>query len=90
VLRRNPDRVRKHDRESPTRAFTVGDLQEAVELARASGLGEDARVFVQTRRGRRNRRYVAEMRLASVDWLDPADDYRVLLLVSRRQWRLRP
>jgi hypothetical protein len=83
-------RRRKNVREQPDRVFTLGDLQEAVDLARASGLADDAPVWVQTRRGRRDRRYVSEMRLASVDWLDPADDFRVVLLVARRNWRLRP
>jgi hypothetical protein len=81
---------RKQEREHPTRPFTVGDLQEAVDLAHASGLSDDAAVFVQTRLGRRRRRFVAEMRLGSVDWIDPADDYRVLLLVTRSEWRRRP
>ena len=81
---------RKREREHPTRNFTVGDLQELVELARASGLRDDAPVYVQTRLGLRRRRFVAEMRLGSVDWLDPTDDFRVLLLVARREWRLRP
>jgi hypothetical protein len=84
VFRRNVPR------EQPERVFTVGDLQEAVDRAHAAGLGDDAPVYVQTRRGLRNRRFVAEMRLADVDWLDPADNYRVLLLVARRDWRLRP
>jgi hypothetical protein len=78
------------ERENPTRVFTVGDLQEAVDAARLAGLHDDAPVWVQTRRGRRERREVAEMRLATVDWLDPADDFRVLLLVARKQWRPRP
>jgi hypothetical protein len=76
-------------REEPTRVFTVGDLQEVVDLARAAGLFDDAPVWVQTRRGRKMRREIAEMRLGTVDWLDPADDYRVLLLVARSQWRRR-
>jgi hypothetical protein len=83
-------RKKKRDvREEPTRVFTVGDLQEVVDLARAAGLFDDAPVWVQTRRGRKLRREVAEMRLGTVDWLDPADDYRVLLLVARSQWRPR-
>jgi hypothetical protein len=83
-------RNKKRDvREEPTRAFTVGDLQEVLDLARAAGLFDDAPVWVQTRRGRKLRREVAEMRLGTVDWLDPADDYRVLLLVARSQWRPR-
>ena len=81
---------RKHEREHPTRQFTVGDLQEVVDLAHASGLGDDTLVYVQTRRGRRRRRFVSEMRLGSVDWLDPADDFRVVLLVARSEWRRRP
>jgi hypothetical protein len=81
---------RKREREHPTRQFTVGDLQEVVDLARAAGLSDGAPVWVQTRRGRRNRRFVSEMRLGSVDWIDPADDFRVLLLVARSEWRLRP
>lgn len=81
---------RKREREHPTRQFTVGDLQEVVDLAKAAGLVDDAPVWVQTRRGRRNRRFVSEMRLGSVDWIDPADDFRVLLLVARSEWRLRP
>jgi hypothetical protein len=80
---------RKREREHPTRQFTVGDLQEVVDLAKSSGLADDAPVWVQTRRGMRHRRFVSEMRLGSVDWLDPADDYRVLLLVARSEWRLR-
>ena len=69
--------------------FTVGDLAEAVERAKAVGLRDDTPVFVQTRRGPRHRRYIAEMRLCDVDWLNPADDFRVLLLVTRREWRRR-
>jgi hypothetical protein len=79
----------RNQREDPTRAFTVGDLQEVIDLARAAGLYDDAPVWVQTRRGRRFRRYIAEMRLGTVDWLRPVDDYRVLLLVARSQWRPR-
>ena len=70
--------------------FTVGDLQEVLDAARLAGLYDDAPVWVQTRRGRRHRRFVAEMRLGTVDWLDPTDDFRVLLLVARSQWKLRP
>jgi hypothetical protein len=81
---------RKKVREDPTRVFTVGDLAEAVERARAVGLADDCPVFVQTRLGYRKRRYISEMRLSDVDWLNPADDFRVLLLVARREWRLRP
>lgn len=80
---------RKKVREEPARVFTVGDLAEAVERAKAVGLRDDAPVYVQTRRGLRHRRFIAEMRLSDVDWLNPADDYRVLLLVARRDWRLR-
>jgi hypothetical protein len=81
---------RRKGRREPLRAFTLGDLREALVRAADAGLGDDAPVFVQTRRGLRNRRFVSEMRLASVDWLDPADDYRVLLLVTQPDWRLRP
>lgn len=81
---------RRKRREEPTRVFTVGDLQEAVDRARASGLGDDAPAYVQTRWGLRSRRHVVEIRLADVDWLDPADNFRVLLLVTRRDWRVRP
>jgi len=80
---------RKKVREDPARVFTVGDLAEAVDRARAVGLADDTPVFAQTRRGFRNRRFIAEMRLCDVDWLNPADDFRVLLLVTRREWRLR-
>jgi hypothetical protein len=81
---------RRKRREDPTRVFTVGDLQEAVDRARASGLGDDAPVYAQTRWGLRGYRHVVEIRLADVDWLDPADNFRVLLLVTRRDWRVRP
>jgi hypothetical protein len=80
---------RKKVREDPVRVFTVGDLAEAVDRAKAVGLGDAARVYVQSRRGLRRRRYIAELRLSDVDWLNPADDFRVLLLVTRREWRLR-
>jgi hypothetical protein len=81
---------RQTEREQPTRVFTVGDLQEVVDLARVHGLYDDAPVWVQTRRGRRRRRFVSEIRLGAVEWLDPADDFRVLLLVARSQWKSRP
>jgi hypothetical protein len=64
-------------------------LQEAVDRAHAVGLGDDAAVYVQTRTGRRRRRFVAEMRRADVDWIEPADNFRVLLLVTRSDWRPR-
>ncbi len=81
--------LRKKVREDPVRTFTVGDLSEAVDRARAVGLRDDALVYVQRRRGLRRRRYIAEVRLSDVDWLNPADDFRVVLLVTRRDWRLR-
>jgi hypothetical protein len=76
-------------REEPARVFTVGDLQEAVDRAHAVGLGDDAPVYVQTRFGRRLRRWVTEMRRADVDWLDPTDNFRVVLLVTRSDWKRR-
>jgi hypothetical protein len=82
--------ARKKPREDPVRVFRLGDLSEAVDRARSAGLGDDTPVYAQTRRGMRNRRYIAELRLSDVDWLNPADDFRVLLLVTRRDWRPRP
>ena len=81
---------RTPEREKPTRVFTVGDLQEVVDLARAHGLYDDAPVWVQTRWGRRRRRIISEIRLGAVEWLEPDDDFRVLLLVARSQWKPRP
>jgi hypothetical protein len=79
----------RRERETPTRVFTLGDLDEAVHKGRAVGLGDATPVYVQTRRGRRRRRFVSEARLVDVDWLDPADNERVLIVVARAEWRRR-
>ena len=81
--------LRSRAREAPTRTFTVGDLGDAVAKAYAAGMRDDALVLIQARRGVLHRRYLAEVRLDAVDWLQPTDNERVFLLVARRQWRRR-
>jgi hypothetical protein len=69
--------------------ITLGGLRAAVDRAYDIGLRDDSPVVAQTRRGWRRRRYVASVRLGDIDWLQPADDGRALILVTRLPWRRR-